>query len=88
MIEEARKNVAVTVNSAFTLLYWNIGYRINNEILQDNRAEYGKQILATLSQQLVLEYGSCFSEKNIRRMVQFVEMNPDEKFVVSLIRQL
>jgi hypothetical protein len=88
MIEEARKNVAVTVNSAFTLLYWKIGYRINNEILQDNRAEYGKQILATLSQQLVLEYESYFSEKNIRRMAQFAEVYPDEKIVVSLIRQL
>ncbi|MFH1051673.1 MAG: PDDEXK nuclease domain-containing protein [bacterium] len=88
LIEEARKSVAVKVNSALTLLYWNIGTRINNEILQENRAEYGKHILATLSQQLVLDYSNSFSEKNLRRMVQFADVYPDEKIVVSLIRQL
>ncbi|MCK5157400.1 MAG: hypothetical protein KAQ69_13310, partial [Spirochaetales bacterium] len=50
MIDEARSAVAVTVNISLTLLYWRVGVRINKEILQGNRAEYGKQILATVSQ--------------------------------------
>ena len=40
-IKEAKTTVAVTANSATTILYWNIGNRINKEILENKRAEYG-----------------------------------------------
>ncbi len=49
LIETSKNNVAVSVNAEMTLLYWNIGRRINNEVLQNERAEYGKKIVATLS---------------------------------------
>ena len=52
LIDETRKSVAYTVNSALTYMYWKIGKRINDEILQHERAEYGAVIVATLSQQL------------------------------------
>ena len=52
MIEETRQDVAATVNAALTLLYWRIGKRINEEILKGGRAEYGEQIVSTLSRQL------------------------------------
>ncbi|MFT3886397.1 MAG: PDDEXK nuclease domain-containing protein [Flavobacteriales bacterium] len=52
------------------------------------RAEYGERIVVSLSRQLVLEYGQSFAEKNLRRMVQFAEVFPDEEIVVSLTRQL
>ena len=55
LIEEARSSVAIRVNVGMTLLYWQIGKRINDEILKGERAEYGKQILATLSQRLITE---------------------------------
>jgi hypothetical protein len=48
LIEQSRNNVAVTVNAEITALYWHIGNRINNEVLHNERAEYGKQILASL----------------------------------------
>jgi hypothetical protein len=35
-----------------TMMYWHIGERINREVLDNQRAEYGKQIVATVSQQL------------------------------------
>jgi hypothetical protein len=58
LIEEARTAVAVTVNVGLTMLYWQIGRRIQSEILQgEQRTEYGKTIVATLSQQLTQEYG-------------------------------
>lgn len=88
MIEETRSAVALSVNAGLTMLYWRIGKRINEEILKGERADYGKQILATLSQQLVSEYGAGFSEKSLRRMIQFTEVFSDEQIVVSLIRQL
>jgi hypothetical protein len=71
-----------------TMLYWQIGCRIHRDILKEKRAEYGAEIVASLSRQLVAEYGSGFSEKNLRRMLQFAEIFPDEQIVVGLIRQL
>jgi len=88
MIEETRSAVAATVNAGLTMLYWRIGSRINQEVLKGKRGDYGKQILATLSQELTHEYGGSFAEKNLRRMVQFAEVFPDERIVVSLIREL
>ncbi len=88
MIEDARNSVAVTVNAGITRLYWQIGKRVNNEILKGKRADYGMQIVATLSRQLTDEYGKSFSEKNLRGMKQFYEVFNNEEIVVSLIRQL
>ena len=88
LIEEARRQVAQTVNAGLTATYWNIGKRINDDILKNKRAEYGKQIVSTLGRQLMDEYGNGFSAKNIRRMMQFNEQFPDFKIVVSLMRQL
>ena len=89
LIEHSKQQVAVSVNATMSLLYWRIGKRINIEIESQNRSEkYGKQIVATLWRQLEAEYGASFSEKNLRRMMQFADTFPDEKIVVSLIRQL
>ena len=53
LILEARQDVARRVNSALVLLYWKVGERIRKDILKEKRAEYGKQIVATLSRKLV-----------------------------------
>ena len=42
LIEQSKQQVAVAVNASITMLYWQIGTRINKEILNDLRAEYGK----------------------------------------------
>ena len=78
----------VAVNTGLTILYWQIGNRICQGILKQKRAEYGKEIVATLSRQLTNDYGNNFNEKNLRRMIQFAEVFPDKEIVVSLIRQL
>jgi predicted nuclease of restriction endonuclease-like (RecB) superfamily len=88
LIEETRSSVATTVNAALTLMYWQVGRRISEEILKGGRAEYGEQIVATLSRQLVAEYGNGFNGKNLHRMVQFAEVFCDEQIVVTLLRQL
>jgi len=88
LIEDARHQTAVAVNVGLTLLYWRMGQRIHTELLGNERAPYGEQIVATLSRQLVAEYGRGFAEKNLRRMTQFARAYPDEKIVVTLLRQL
>lgn len=88
LIEKSRHQVAVQVNSGVTLLFWQVGNRINHFNLNNKRAEYGKQIVVTLSQQLVERYGRNFEEKNLRRMLQFAEQFTDFEIVVPLARQL
>ncbi|MCD6556986.1 MAG: DUF1016 family protein [Bacteroidales bacterium] len=88
LIEDSRNAVAQTVNAGLTAMYWNIGKRINDDILENKRAEYGKQIVSTLSRQLIQEYGKSFTEKNIRRMMQFNTVFQDFEIVASLMRQL
>lgn len=88
MIDESRQAVAQAVNTALVWLYWNIGQRIRDDILKQKRAEYGEQIVATLSKQLAAEYGRGFSRQNLFRMVRFAEVFPEEQIVSTLSRQL
>ena len=88
LIEKSQSQVSVQVNSAVTILFWQVGNRINQEILQNKRADYGKRIVATLSTQLETKYGRNFEEKNLRRMLQFAEQFTDIEIVVPLARQL
>lgn len=87
LIESSKNNVAVSVNAEMTMLYWQIGNRVNAEI--DHREDiYGKKIVATLWRQLSNEYGNSFSEKNLHRMMQFAKVFPNEQIVSALRRQL
>ena len=88
LIEETRFNVAQTVNVSITAMYWKIGDKINNDILENQRAEYGKQIVALISKQLTEEYGKGWSIKQLRHCLRFAETFPDYKKVSSLWRQL
>ena len=89
IIEQARGHVAATANYELTMMYWHIGERINREVLDNQRAEYGKQIVATVSRQLQIEFDiKGLDEKNVRRMMQFAQEFPDEQIVVTASRQL
>ena len=88
MVGQTREGVSQAINAGITLLNWRIGKRIQAEVLENTRAEYGKKIVVSLSRQLTDEFGTGFSEKNLRRMIQFAEVFPDAEIVVSLIRQL
>ena len=70
-----------------TIIYWEIGNKINQDILKNQRAEYGKEIVVTLSRQLQDNFGKGFDEKNLRRMMQFANAIEKQK-VVTLSRQL
>jgi hypothetical protein len=72
LIEEARKQVVRSVNSAMVFTYWEIGKRIVEEEQKgENRAEYGAFLLKNLSEELTREFGKGFIERNLRFMRQF-----------------
>lgn len=88
MILSAREQVARAVDGRLALLYWEAGRRIQQEILRNKRAEYGEEIVATLSQQLAREFGAGWSRFNLSRMIQFAELFPSTKIVATLSQQL
>ena len=89
IIDQSRCHVAATANYALTTMYWHIGERINRDVLGNERAQYGKQIVASVSRQLQAEYGKKgFEERTIRRMMQFAQMFPDFQIVSPLVSKL
>jgi len=86
LIAEARSNTAQAVNAGLTILYWNVGNRINNEILKNRRADYSKQVILTLSHKLISEYGRGWSEKQIWHCLHFVETFPEKQILSTLCR--
>ena len=79
LILTARQRVAQAVNAGLTLLYWQIGIRIRQDILKKRRAEYGEEILPTLSAELVPGFGRGFGRRNLFSMIRFAEVFPDLK---------
>src|SRR4030095_3291147 len=88
LIEESRNVVANTVNTTLVLLYWKIGNRINADILKHKRAEYGKQVIASLTQQLTEKYGKGWDEKRLRHCLRAAETFSEETIVYAARRQL
>jgi predicted nuclease of restriction endonuclease-like (RecB) superfamily len=88
LIDAAKQRAAIAINAEITLLYWQVGQRIQTEILQGQRAEYGKQVIKTLSQQLTQTYGRGWSEKQLRHCLQFAATFPEEQIVYTVCRQL
>ena len=88
MIQSAKQRAAVAINAELTLLYWQVGQRINDEVLKGERAGYGKQIISGLSQQLVRFYGKGWSPQQLRHCVKFAEVYTSEEIVSTVWRQL
>ena len=88
LIEQAQRKVVIQINSGVSMLFWQVGKRISEHILQNQRAEYGKEIVVTLSRELKNKYGRNFEERNLRRMIQFAEIFSDFEIVATLSPQL
>ncbi|MCD4676195.1 MAG: PDDEXK nuclease domain-containing protein [Desulfobacula sp.] len=88
LIEKSRQNVALAVNAEITLLYWHIGKRIKTEILRNERAEYGKKLIAGLSEQLTQAYGKGWSKRHLHHCIRIAEIFPDIEIVHALRSQL
>ena len=88
LIEDTRLNVAREFNSAQIKLCWVIGNRINSEILQSQKAQYGEQIINHIAKELTLKYGRGFDSSKLFRMVKFTRLFTNSKIVAILSQQL
>jgi hypothetical protein len=72
ILEEARSQVARTVNTAMVHAYWHVGREIVEvEQAGRQRARYGDEVIEQLSARLVAAYGRGFSVRNLWSMRQF-----------------
>lgn len=88
LIDQARDAIATYANATLTMTYWQVGAIIDAEVLNEERAEYGAQILVTLSHELTARYGKGFDRPNLSRMVNFARRFPDRQIVVTLSHKL
>ncbi|ELH8889784.1 DUF1016 family protein [Vibrio vulnificus] len=88
LIRTAKQRAAAAINNEITLLYWQVGNRIRQEVLGGGRADYGKQVIATLASELTAQYGKGWSKRNLAQMVKFAEVFTDAHIVQTLSAQL
>lgn len=88
LIRTAKQRAAAAINNEITLLYWQVGNRIRQEVLGGGRADYGKQVIATLATELTAQYGKGWSKRNLAQMVKFAEVFTDAHIVQTLSAQL
>lgn len=88
IVERGKRLGARQVNSTMILTYWQVGKRINEDILRYQRATYGKQIIASVARQLEEKFGGNFAIRNLRRMMQFADLYADIRIVSTLSTQL
>lgn len=75
LLSKARQNIISNINSTMTKTYFLIGKRIVEEEQNGNkRAEYGKNLIKTLSKKLTKEFGKGFSETNLEQMRKFFKV--------------
>lgn len=89
MLSQARQKAYSAINSAMVEAYWNIGKRIVDEEQNGaDRAEYGKQIIETISIELTREFGKGFSKRTVWEIRQFYSCFPEYEIMRTLFAQL
>ena len=88
IIEKGCREISFQASRGAVLIFWQVGKRINDEILENKRADYGKQIVSRLATQLTEKYGRSFELRNLRRMMQFAEQFLDFEIVSPPATQL
>ncbi len=80
--------MARAVNAKLTQLYWQIGRRINSELLQGQRTEYGKQVIAELARMLTIDFGKGWSERQLRYCLRVADIFPEPEILHTVCSQL
>ena len=77
IIDKAQQTAYSAVNEMLIKRNWLLGLRIQHEILQEQRAAYGKQVIKSLSEGLVKRYGRGFSMRNLYYFIDFYQDHQD-----------
>ena len=79
IIDDARQRVAVYVNSEICLTKWYVGKRIKEDVLYNQRAEYGKQVVKNLSTKLTNIYGKGWGYESLKHCIRTAEIFSEDE---------
>ena len=88
LIQSAKQRAAVAINAEITLLYWQVGKCISDEVLEGERADYGKQVIGNLARDLTNTFGKGWGKKQLHHCLRFTGAFPELQIVSTLSRQL
>ncbi len=88
LIEQSKTNIAISVNAELTMLYWQVGKRINENILKSDKPEYGKQIVSSISERLTTEYGKGWGQRHLYSCIKVYTVFPDFEILHALRTKL
>lgn len=77
IIEQAQKSAYLAINETLIKRNWLLGMRIQHEVLKDQRAGYGDQVIKTLAKKLTEKYKTGFTKTNLYNYVAFYQSWPD-----------
>ncbi|MCK9452068.1 MAG: PDDEXK nuclease domain-containing protein [Bacteroidales bacterium] len=88
IIEGSRQRIATTVNAEICLMHWQIGFRIKDDVLYNQRAEYGKQIVKNLSDKLTAQFGKGWGYEKLKHCVRSAYLFSEEDIRYAVRTQL
>jgi len=88
LIESANTFVNKAINQSMVLLYWQIGKTIQDELLQYDKPEYGKQVMQNLAIKLSEQYGIGYSYRTLYRMTHFYDCVQDQNILTTVLSKL
>ena len=83
IIEQAQRIAYNSVNVTLVKRNWLLGMLIHKEILNEQRAGYGEQIIKELARELTRQYGDGFRQANLYHFVSFYNCFPNIFHAVS-----
>ena len=87
IIDDTRNRIAVYVNSEVCHTNWLVGKRIKEDVLYNQRAEYGKQVIKTLSVKLTERYGKGWGVSTLQHCVRAAYTFTEEEILYAVRRQ-
>ncbi len=88
LIETSRRRLATTANAEITMLHWQIGVRIKEDVLLNQRADYGKQVLKNLSLALTEHYGKGWGYEKLKHCVRSAYLFSEDEIGYAVRTQL
>jgi predicted nuclease of restriction endonuclease-like (RecB) superfamily len=88
LIENTKYRIATTVNAEVCMLHWQIGVRIKDDVLFNQRAEYGKQVVKNLAKKLTEKYGKGWSDRKLLHCIRAAYTFSEDQIVYALRTQL
>ncbi len=77
IIEQSQASAYRSVNEILVKRNWLLGKRIQQEVLKEQRAEYGVQVVVNLAKALTEKYGKGFTKTNLYHFVRFYQSWPN-----------